>query len=1042
MIISDWHINWQNNFIDYKEKTYKSENMVKSCRRADVDLLDNIIIEFQYSYISSKEVNDRKKDWSLMNKEILWIICGNDVEVTELKNSKRYFLEFTESWKYDSFTEYDFIYLDIDDKIYKINPKYVKSNMIDVQPPIDKSKFIECLKNNTYNELFQNNVIYQTNIFVKQQGAGNGKTFGIVQLLQNDDFSHYDTFVFLTKLHSAVHVIFSEIKSQIEKKLLNDIEIIDNNIVNKKHNIIFKNLKSNKKCKIIIGTFDSFIYALGNNNKPCINKFISMVNHIIDEGFKCTINGGVDYAGGIFLNKKLLLIGDEMQDLQDIYMKAIIKITRDRYVDFYGVGDKLQSITIINNAFTFLLEKELPYDTIKVTKIKPSNYCRRFNNGKLIDFINRIVDFKTFNLPEIENDKRTYEKNEGYEIFEGSVIYNSETDNNKICKEVEKIMEKYIYEVEKNNYKPNDFLIVTPFVSSNILVEFLHTSIRDFWIKKYNENKKYSVFHKSDQGSSIDLSESDDATRIVSIHTSKGDGRNVVFVLGINESALRIYSLEKDNLIYNSLLHVALTRMKKKLYFRIEQNNDDIHTKINYLNNNIKPSLNDLSINIKLDKIKQINSLNNYDLIYKNIIVNSNNKNEIKENKENNDDNKQIIDLKHHKIRYYTMCILLIIEIMNHNFDINREDTIHPFKQQIFQIWKNCLYYKIRIVNSAKEYNIILNNSDLKEIPFLIYHKDNKLNKYSDFILDKIKKIRKKLSTFINNSNLNKNAFIKLKPLESIILYYLMEIIDQREYSDFSINDLYDVIDYYKSKSNGEKNKNKFIKNHYQKLTDVGNLFKNIINKYPNLLWLINYKFSYKSKNEDFYIYSKHKFIAYNNENVCLFYLKPQFNSLNYNEIMYDSIYDSYLLINTEKFTNKKISSCVISFDNDKPYYFNWYLNDKNLLIENQEIIKSIIKNNLNHYWQIKFMNLFNYYTYHINNTKNNNFTPTFNEIIRELESIENMPLFIKNIFNNIKLFYKMNKENPIEYIKKLCTNKGFRELFNSELDESIDNFI
>ena len=55
----------------------------------------------------------------------------------------------------------------------------------------------------------------------------------------------------------------------------------------------------------------------------------------------------------------MLLIGDEMQDLHEDYMKAVIKITRERYVDFYAVGDKLQSISIEKNAFTFL-DKELP----------------------------------------------------------------------------------------------------------------------------------------------------------------------------------------------------------------------------------------------------------------------------------------------------------------------------------------------------------------------------------------------------------------------------------------------------------------------------------------------------------------------------------------------------------------------------------------------------------------------------------------------------------------------------------------------------------
>ena len=84
--------------------------------------------------------------------------------------------------------------------------------------------------------------------------------------------------------------------------------------------------------------------------KAC-NKYIAMAKSIIDEELNCSSNGNIRYAGVIKLNKRLLLVGDEMQDLSEEYIKAIIKITRDRYVDFYGVGDILQSISIKKNSF-------------------------------------------------------------------------------------------------------------------------------------------------------------------------------------------------------------------------------------------------------------------------------------------------------------------------------------------------------------------------------------------------------------------------------------------------------------------------------------------------------------------------------------------------------------------------------------------------------------------------------------------------------------------------------------------------------------------
>ena len=92
---------------------------------------------------------------------------------------------------------------------------------------------------------------------------------------------------------------------------------------------------------------------------------------------------------------------------------------------------------------------------------------------------------------------------------------------------------------------------------------------------------RYAIFHKSEDGTSIDLSESEYSTRIVSCHSAKGDGRNVVFVIGFTESAVKRYSRESNNLVYNSFLHVAFTRAKQKMYIRYENNGDDINKKIN-----------------------------------------------------------------------------------------------------------------------------------------------------------------------------------------------------------------------------------------------------------------------------------------------------------------------------------------------------------------------------------------------------------------------------------------------------------------------------
>ena len=58
--------------------------------------------------------------------------------------------------------------------------------MIDVQQPQNKQDFILALKDGR--DLWCIDEPYQCRLFIKQQGAGNGKTYGIIQMLEHEDF--------------------------------------------------------------------------------------------------------------------------------------------------------------------------------------------------------------------------------------------------------------------------------------------------------------------------------------------------------------------------------------------------------------------------------------------------------------------------------------------------------------------------------------------------------------------------------------------------------------------------------------------------------------------------------------------------------------------------------------------------------------------------------------------------------------------------------------------------------------------------------------
>lgn len=1051
----NWHKYMSNEFnVDCKtEVSYKN---IK--RRADVVLNDNYTIEIQHSFIKKEEVDNRKLDWESVGKNIIWLIDGNDINIEKLENSNRIFFEFRSEWKFKHFTSYDTIYIYIDHYIYKLNPNLVKSNMIDVQQPLSFQEFKHKLIHNE--TLFSEEDVIQTQFYIKQQGAGNGKTYGIVQLLKNNDFKHYETFVYLTKQHSAVYVIKSEIEDQIKRGELDGIEKLDYEVRSNKHIYNFLDKYNKNKKKIIIGTFDSFVFALGDKDKRGVDKFIKMAKGIIDEELKCDKYGNVKYADGIKLNKRLLLVGDEMQDLSEEYIKAIIKISRDRYVNFYGVGDLLQSISIKNNSFTFLYYNELPM--IKKIQYDNVNVCRRFQNKKLINFVNTLIPFDKYKLPTIRSFNE-YNDDNSLNIFNGKVVYQHDSID-KIEEEIQDIMFHYDKEVQENNYKPNDFLIITPFTKKNILLDSLNTEIRNYWINKYENMNytKYAVFHKSEDGVSIDLSESENATRIVSIHSSKGDGRPVVFVIGLTEQNLKKFSVETDNLIYDSLLHVALTRMKKKLYFRLEANNDNIYKRVlKYLQNyddiqNIKPFLN-INKNLKIENLKQnIQKQNeNFTTIYDKIIKFTKYKETVLFDKERN-----IIDMQHHCVRYIIFYVLWIFQIMKDNImkdNIVEDKVNHDVYQQIYQILKKLCNKRIDYETCTKKYHQKLNDCKYLKNNIVIFEY-SKINsdylKYSQFLKERINCIINNIQNFIQNKKI-----FEINIIDTFIIFHLMQISDQGIYSGLSISDLYDLIYLYKKEEN-TNSLDKYTQSHYNKIDIIEKLHKELKKQFPDIKYLTDH-FVYlngKKHPTTIEIFKKFQMIGYNNNTVLIFYIKPQFNSLNYNDIMLESILDTFLIQNVKKykkeniesenykkFNGKKILTCVLTLDLDKPFLFDWSSNE-NLIEKNNELLKNILQNDVEEYFKLNLDNIYSYFKYYYNKYKNISSKKIIHKIKEEynmLKEENKHPAYIYEFLENMdRQILNLKKNERIQFLNNLNNKNIFKDKINLFLYKEIDTYF
>uniref|UniRef100_A0A6C0H820 Competence protein CoiA nuclease-like domain-containing protein n=1 Tax=viral metagenome TaxID=1070528 RepID=A0A6C0H820_9ZZZZ len=1115
---TEWHKEWQTKLSEECKKYFGEHNNIIEIRIgkrvADAIIYENVI-EFQHSYISINEVKQRGIDYLAYNKKIYWIIDCND-SIIYKEHGDIYLIKFIkDTWKYKNFISNEFIFLNIDNKLFKINPSLVKSNMIDVREYNLDDKFINSLINNI--NIWNNSEIIQCILYHNQRGAGCGKTYESIQLLnQNEIFKDKNIFIYLTKAHSAKEVIYNELEDQEKRESLENIKIYNKEelISEKKYKISYLNKITNTESTIYIGTIDSFMYAIGNKDIRHNDYFAGIVKSIKDGYVNTTTDGTIKYSSNnIKLNKQCLIIIDEAQDLDPDYIEAICSIMRNTYIDSYIIGDKLQSIWGEHNIHTFLENNDLPNITIK--RNTGINHVMRFHNIQFQDFVNNIIDFKKYNLPQIEkicnieNCKYKHENDiKPYNIFEIETIYANDSNDDKVTKLVEKVINYMNNEINNYNYLPNNFMFIFPILSKNYLANRLESRLQDFWINKFNDKyyqdnvltknthwkdkinnnyHKYVYLHKSDEGKSINLKESENATRILSIHSSKGNGSEVVFVFGLTEYSLKKFSNNKNNLVYDSLLHVALTRQKKSLYIGIVNNGDDIYNKFNKFDIekdiDIQPRIEDIKIHNKYQKIidYSINTNDIFSYIDEQYIKPYNYESLIP-----NTDKNIIIDWGHHIIRYYVFLYYIKFNIYNNEVIENKCNPVKQFIAILNKISKleeiSTYLHKDYYEYIKENFCNIDNKNNAKEIPILIFHANEKTkyNKYKTTIIDFILCIQKKIK-----KSLKTNKLPLLCPLEIVILYYIIKLRDKGIYSDLTIMDIYSIIYYYDEcynlvnehhniyeclckdkfiETNDNDNNNndiykdirESIKNHFEKTKQIQQLYLNYkdylnnnIDKPSNFKYNLFHLVVYGDKHDNFKITNDYVLIANSDKYVINFIITPHFNKLNFNNIIFDGIMNKYLLLNScqkhsnyERYNNKEIITCIFTLDSLKPIFINFNVNkDDNNMKEN-------IKSYLLTEYTSKHNIIYQFYQYCKNNKPNdlkqNSISYTYEKITKYI----NIPKYIEDYFYDINKEIYICKENKKskQYIEDIFNKINNQELFlndiNNYLIKSINIFL
>lgn len=466
---------------------------------------------------------------------------------------------------------------------------------------------------------------YNGTIYFNQRGAGCGKTYESIQLIQSDTrFKNKNTFVYLTKMHSAREVIYNEFVDQFENKQLfsKTFQIIEKNNIGKQYIIQFQNIQTQELCVAIIGTIDSFTYAIQNRNKITSKGedfFMEIVRRIrthSNDNPELLLNKEtrtIQYAQGTMpLTEKTLVVIDEGQDLEQTYIEAFQNIITFTGIDTYVIGDKLQSILSDNNLFTYLEQiNETNSANIRLVKDVGKNIVKRFHCQHFQTIVNHVIQYDKYGLEPITgicDGRCKFEHSVDNPLTINTHFPNLYIDTPEWIQDtIKHILIDMEQKANLHHYLPNNFCFIFPVVNwKNAFIPYLIIAIQNFWIRRFiktstftpellsqlennpywsnlyeNQEKDDSDYvhcirHRSEPGKTINLAESVNATRIMSIHASKGTGCECVYLLGLSEQILSMFTQgNNDSIVYESLLHVGLTRQKKYLYVGYNGKTDD-----------------------------------------------------------------------------------------------------------------------------------------------------------------------------------------------------------------------------------------------------------------------------------------------------------------------------------------------------------------------------------------------------------------------------------------------------------------------------------
>lgn len=629
MVVGPWHLKWQNSFPSgwCKEVTHKLADGRE--RRADVALLGtSLVVEVQHCRISCREVEKRNSDYAEQGKQVLWLLDGSasglDVDCRALESGD-WLLVFGNPWSFAAFQGTNrpcsVVLVDVgDDRVFALKPADVRRGCVRCGEPLSVAQVLALTGDAL--ERLEPSPKPQYKVYVFQDPPGSGKTYRMVRRCLapwGDDekkYEKYDTFLFCTKPHSAKQVVYEEFLAQVEK--LKEVgEILGEPQFSHVHNAyrcVLRRARDGQEVEAVFATVDSLVWALGSRNESRTRH--SNPFRRICEALALEAPSAVGQHDGFFhfkgqrtsMTARTLVCWDEATKLEAFYFRALLRILLECNADAALCGDLLQSIEVEANTFRQAQSQRLGDWLVGGdVEIVRGNRIRRFGRT-LVDFLNDIVRWEKYNLEVPRADEEVEHEDEGSYSVQPVLPMppRSQPCPKTIRAIVNRVFDAFCQEVVLLLLLPYEVLFVLPHVGVNPVGDELCDRIHEFWLEKLQDAdycaqvaarrsarerayleeylahpegrpRRLAYFHRSEANQPIDTSVSRRSTRMVSIHASQGDGRRLAIVVGLSESKLTTFSGGRsDNIVYESLLNVALSRAKSRLLVFVEATYDDV----------------------------------------------------------------------------------------------------------------------------------------------------------------------------------------------------------------------------------------------------------------------------------------------------------------------------------------------------------------------------------------------------------------------------------------------------------------------------------